>query len=465
MSPFDAAMVAVEPISQPQHVAGVLILSPPEDADPGYVDELYHSAVTEPGPIDPRLRRYAHRGLDTGGIWVWHDDDDLDISKHFQRRTLSHDRGGDEFWRLVSEIYAERLDPYRPMWMMYLIDGLDDGRFALVTKVHHAVMDGVAGFHFITDALSADPTRRSMPQLFGDQQAQPTAQKTSAHSKRLTNPFTVLRSLVNASTTGAELVEKVVTGELSDVVARMTTDTTMPVVGAPYTRFNARAGDERAIAAGSWLKNRIHAIQEKAGVTGNDVIVATIGGVLRAWLLGHGELPDRSLTSLCPITVRSRDDRGQGNMFGAWLCPLGTDLEDPAKRLDLVHRSMSEGKQRVADRGSAASLLLLVPTQVTTVLSPRLPIPKIRTGYNVPITKVPGPPTDMYWNGAHVDEIYPVAMIYDGLALTVTVCSYADRISLTYLAGQDVVPDIAELIRLTEASLAELEAAVGSSDG
>ena len=463
MSPFDAAMVAVEPISQPQHVAGVLILSPPDDAGPDYLDELYRNALAGTDPIDPRLRRYAHRGVDTGGIWVWRDDDNLDITQHFHRRTLPPDADRDDFWRLVSEIYAERLDRSRPMWAMYLIDGLADARFAFVTKVHHAVMDGVAGFHFISDALSPDPARRSMPHIYGDQRGQPTRETTSAR-RGLPNPFTVLRSLVNAAASGAELVEKVVTGEVSNVVASLTTDTTMPHVGAPYTRFNSRAGDERAIAAGSWSRNRIHAVQEKAGVTGNDVVVAMIGGVLRSWLLDHGELPERSLVSLCPITVRGHErgpDGEQGNNFGVWLCPLGTDLDDPAQRLDLIHRSMSEGKRRVADRGSAASLLLLIPSQATTVLSPRLPIPKIRTGYNVPITNVPGPRTEMYWNGAHVDEIYPVAMIYDGLALTVTVCSYADHISLTYLAGRDVVPDIGELTDLTERSLAELEAAVG----
>jgi len=151
-----------------------------------------------------------------------------------------------------------------------------------------------------------------------------------------------------------------------------------------------------------------------------------------------------------------------GNQFGLWLCPLGTDLRDPVERLDLVHRSMSEGKQQVASRGSAASLLLLVPTQALTVLLPKVPIaPKVRTGHNVPISNVPGPRTEMYWNGAHVEEIYPVGTVYDGLTLTVMVCTYADRTGFSYLTGPDVMPDIGAVIGLTERSLAELEAAVG----
>jgi WS/DGAT/MGAT family acyltransferase len=464
LDPLDAAMVTVEPMSHPMHVAAVLILSPPDDAGPGYVDELYRETLAATDPIDPRLRRYPHRGLDTGGIWVWRDADNLDISQHVKRRTLPRGAGRDEFWRLISELYAERLDRSRPMCMLYLIDGLDDGRFAFYVKLHHAVMDGVAGFQLIADALSTDPTRRSMPPLYAAQHDEPTARATSA-GWRLPNPFTMLRSLLGAATSSAALVEKVVTGEVSNLVASITTDTTLPPLAAPYTRFNGRLGHERTITAGSWSKNRIRAVQDKAAVTGNDVVVAVIAGVLRSWLLDHGELPEQSLVALCPITVRGRQegpDDGHGNMFGLWPCPLGTDLEDPAARLDLIHRSMSEGKQQVASRGSAASLLLLVPTQALNVLLPKVPFaPKVRTGSNVPISNVPGPPTEMYWNGAHVEEIYPVGTVYDGLTLTVMGCSYADRISFSYLTGPDVMPDIEAVVPLTERCLAELETAVG----
>jgi diacylglycerol O-acyltransferase / wax synthase len=467
MDPFDAAMVAAESVSQPQHVAAVLILSPPAGAEPGYVDELYRSALASPGPIEPRLRRYAHRGLDTGGVWMWRDDERLDLSRHFRRTTLPKGADMDDFWQLVSEIYAERLDRSRPMWNMHLIDGLPDGRFCFLTKVHHAVMDGVAGFNFIAEALSEDEDRRSMPHIFGarDVDSAATAQKsTGRRGMRSPNPFGAIRSLVNAAASGAALVEKTASGEVSNLVAGLKTDTTVAPMAAPYTRFNGKAGDHRSIAAGSWPKSRFRAIEKRAEVTANDVVLAVIGGVIRDWLLDRDELPDRSLVSLCPVTVRSHHrgpDNNHGNQFGVWLCPLATDTDAAADRLDLVHRSMAEGKARVAERGSAVSMLLLAPVQLTTILSPHLPIPKIRAGYNLPITKVPGPKTEMYWNGAHVEAIYPVAMIYDGLAMTVTVCSYADQLSLTYLAGEDVIPDIADLVDRTEHALADLETAVG----
>ena len=251
----------------------------------------------------------------------------------------------------------------------------------------------------------------------------------------------------------------------SNALASLTTDTIVAPLAAPYTRFNGRLGHERSVAAGSWPKHRIRAVQAAAGVTGNDVVTAVVGGVLRSWLLDHGELPERSLVGACPITVRGHErgpDDGHANMFGVWLCPLGTDLGDPAERLDLIHRSMLEGKHQVASCGSGASMLLFAASIAPTVLLPILPgAPKVRTGYNLPISNVPGPRAEMYWNGAHVEEIYPVSTVYDGQALNVTMCSYADRVGFGYAAGADVVPDIDTLIPLTERCLTELEAAVG----
>jgi diacylglycerol O-acyltransferase len=460
LDPLDAAMMTAESVSNPMHVGAVLILSPPQDAGPGYVDELYREALAGNDPIDPRLRRYPHRGVDTGGMWVWRDTDTVDMSQHCQRRTVS--AGG--FWQLIAELDAERLDRSRPMWMSYLIDGLDGGRFAFYVKVHHTVIDGVAGFQMIADALSTDAQHRSMPPFYADRRHKSALPPTSTGLvSRLVAP---LRSLVDTAASSVGLIGRVVTGEVSTVVDSLVGHTTVLPFGAPYTRFNGRLGPERAVAAGSWPKDRINAVQQAAGVTGNDVVTAVVAGVARRWLLDRGELPGQSLVAICPITVRHREhataNDQHGNMFGLWLCPLGTNLDDPAARLDLIHQSMSEGKQWVAKRGSAASLLTIAGSIAATVVFPLLPFtPKVRTGYNLPISHVPGPQAEMYWNGAHIEEMYPVSTVYDGQALNVTTCSYADRVGFGYAAGAEAVPDIDTLIPLTEQCLTELESAVG----
>ncbi|MCV7199352.1 wax ester/triacylglycerol synthase family O-acyltransferase [Mycobacterium angelicum] len=461
LDPLDAAMMTAELVSSPMHVGAVLVLSPPADAGPNYVDELYSWTLDAGDSIDPRLRRYPHHGVDTGGLWVWRDVDSVDLSQHCQR--VRAPAGDGAFWRLIGELDAIRLDRSRPMWMSYLIDGLDEGRFAFYIKVHHTVIDGVAGFRMIADGLSADPGQRSMAPFYADRRDGSTpSTPSSGLLTRLTAP---LRSVVGKAATSVRLIERVITGELTTVIDSLVGHTTVLPLGAPHTRFNRRLGLERAVSAGSWPKSRIQAVQRAAGVTANDVTTALVAGAVRQWLRGRRELPDQSLVAICPITVRGRagdlSREQHGNMFGLWLCPLGTDLDDPAARLDLIHRSMSEGKRWVGRRGSAPSLLTAAGSIAATVIFPTLPFtPKIRTGYNVPISHVPGPADEMYWNGAHVEEIYPVSTVYDGQGLNVTTCSYADRVGFGYVAGAEVVPDIESLIPLTEACLAELETAL-----
>lgn len=460
---LDAAMMTAELLSSPMHVGAVLVLSPPADAGPDYVDGLYGEALAGNKSIDPRLRRYPHRGLDTGGMWVWRDRDIVDVSQHCQRRTVSG--GHDGFWRLIGELDAQRLDRTRPMWMSYLIDGLEDGRFAFYIKVHHTVIDGVAGFGMIADALSTDPMRRSMSPFYADRRRESAPPPTSTGLLNLL--VAPVRSLVGTTASSVGLIERVVAGELSTVVNSLVGHTTVLPFGAPYTRFNGRLGPERAVCAGSWTKKRIQAVQRAAGVTANDVVTEIAAGVMRHWLRDRGELPKRSLVAICPITLRGRQrdpsSDQHGNRFGLWLCPLGTDVDDPVARLDLIHRSMAEGQRWVAKRGSTASLLTHAGSIAATVIPPLLPFtPKIRTGFNVPISHVPGPKNEMYWNGAHIEEMYPVSTVYDGLALNVTTCSYADRVGFGYVAGRDVVSDIDALIPLTEQCLVELETAVGA---
>jgi diacylglycerol O-acyltransferase / wax synthase len=464
LDPLDAAMITADVLSNPLNIGAVLLLSPPPDAGPGYVDDIYQDSLAGGDPVDPRLRRYPHHGMETAGGWVWREADAIDLSRHCKRSTLAPGAGRAGLWRLISELHAEHLDRSRPMWMSYLIDGLDDGQFAFYIKLHHTVMDGVAGLQTLTDALSADPQRRSIPAFYADRFVGPQgpAQHQGGH---LPNPLSLLGSGLRIATSAVTLAEHVLMGEVTGTLASLTGDTTMLPVSAPYVRFNGRLGPDRAVAAATWPKSRFQAFASKADVTANDVVTAVIAGALRHWLHNEGELPRRSLVAICPITVHghelSRSER-HGNMFGAWLCPLGTNLTDPAERLDLIHRSMSEGKHQVAVRGAAASLVLIAASVAPTVLLPMMPFaPKTHVGYNLPISHVPGPTDEMYWNGAHVEDIYPVSAVYDGQALNITTCAYADRIGFGYIAGGETFPDIAELIPLTEQALTELEKTVG----
>lgn len=456
-------MITADVVSSPLNIGAVLILSPPPDSKPGYVDELHQGSLAG-ATFNPRLRRHPHRGIGTGGGWVWEEADEIDLHRHCLRRTLPPGSGDIALWQLISTLHAGPLDRSRPMWMSCLIDGFDDRRFALYIKLHHTVMDGVSGLQTLVGALSPDPHRRSMPAFYADPCTGHDDATTHRH-RRLPDPLALVRSSIRHTASSVALAERVATGMAAGALAGLFGGTTMTPFAAPYVRFNERLGHERAVIAASWPRRRFQAFTTKSGVTANDVVTAVIAGALREWLSDHDELPQRSLVAICPISVHGRElNRSElhGNMFGAWLCPLGTDLPDPAERLDLIHRSMLVGKQHVKARGAAASLILLAPGIASTVLPPMLPLrPRIHVGYNLPISHVPGPRTEMYWNGAHVEQIYPISAVYDGQGLNVTTCSYADRIGFGYVADREILPDIGELVPLTEQALTELERATG----
>lgn len=460
MSPLDAAMITGDVLLHPINIGAVLILAPPDDAGPDFADHLYRGSATSTAPVDRRLRRAAYRGPGTGGLWAWRDADP-DLDHHLSRRTLPAGSGRDELWRLIGDLHSRPLDRSRPMWEAYLIDGLPDGRLAFYIKVHHILVDGVAGLQMITEGLTTDPARRDMPPFFA---ARPeAATRRSGGSGR--NLFAPLQKLAGIAGSGVDLLRKFGQGQVRNALAVLSGETSIPAVGAPFTPFNHRLGPSRAVVGASWDKARIRAVQKATGTSAHDVVTSIVGGALRSWLADHDSLPGPSLVAICPITVRARDSvaGSGGNRFGAWLCPIGTDLTDPLQRLRRVHRSMMAGKRHVAQHGSGASLSLLVPSITSTIMQAVAPFGvHLRTGYNVPISSVPGPREERYWNGAHVEELYPVSAVFDGQTLNVTICSYAGKVGIGYVADADVMPDLATLVPRTEECLRELEAAVAA---
>ena len=476
-------MLAGEKFGSAMHVGVLLILTPPPDADlDGYVDRLYRDSLITGQKVDARLRRHPHRGPRTGGVWVWREVEEIDLREHVHRVTLTPGSGPDDLWELVSELHGGRLDLSVPLWTSYLIDGLPDGRFALYIKIHHTVIDGVGGLRMISESLSTDPSIRSLPPFYADKgngdvpgaadktPAAPTSkpEPDGARRPRLPGPFAAVRAVADAAAAGLDLTRRVAAAELANIVGAMVTDSVVPPFDAPHTRFNAKLGPRRAAAGTSLDRERIRAVREAAEVTSNDVVTALIAGALRAWLLERDQLPERTMVAMCPVSVRDRDglaegESNSGNKFGLGLCPLGTDVADPVERLDFIHLAMTNIKNQVVTKGSDAMLAVMGPAIGSTVVLPLLPFSTLLpASCNMAISNVPGPTEEMYYNGAHLDEIYPVSSVFDGMGLNVTVCNYADRVGIGYVTDADVMPRVAELIPLTEQALAELEAALSA---
>lgn len=466
LDPIDALMLAGELISSPMHVGVLIVMTPPAGEDPAsFADHLYTDSLTQAYPVHQRLRRRLHRGIDTGLLWVWHDATEVDLRQHVHRVTLPPGGGRQSLWELISRLHGERLDMSAPLWKGYLIDGLPGGRFALYIKVHHILIDGVGGLQMIGESLSPDPARRSMPPFYAAKT--PATGPSPARRMRLANPLAALRAVADAAAAGLDLTRKVAQAELATVLGSLVSDSVVAPLEAPRTRFNTRLGPLRSATGISLGRQRIRAVETAAGVTGNDVVTAVIAGALRAWLAARDELPDRTLVAMCPVSVRTHDDSGAaqgGNRFGLGLCPLGTDVTDPAARLALIHAAMSTVKQQVRSNGPGAMLAVMGPAIGSTVALPLLPFSTgVPPSCNLAISNVPGPRAEMFYNGAHVDEMYPVSTAFDGMGLNVTACSYADRVGVGYVSDAAMMPDIDELDALTEQALAELEDAVGVS--
>ncbi len=485
---MDSLMLAGERLGSAMHVGVVLILTPPAGVDAGeYVNALYADSLIGAHEVEPRLRRHPYHGTDTRGVWVWRELPEIDLRKHLFRETLRPGSDLGALWQLVSELHSERLDMSAPLWASHLIDGLPDGRFALYIKVHHTVIDGVGGLQMIRESLSSDPDRRAMPPFYADKGAgkgagkgaveQPQHEPREEKRSKPFSPFGAVRAIADAAAAGLDLTRRVATAELANIIGSMVTDAVVPPFAAPHTRFNKKLSPRRAAIGTTLERARIRAVAEAAGVTGNDVITALIAGALRSWLIERDELPDETLVAMCPVTVRERDretDRAEdsgpgkgthsGNQFGLGLCPLGTDIDDPAERLALIHGAMNNIKRQVTEKGSDAMLAVMGPAIGSTVVFPLLPFGALMPpSCNMAISSVPGPRAEMYFNGSHLDEIYPVSSVYDGMGLNVTVCSYADRLGVGYVTDALLVRDMDELVRLTEQAFEELEAALGLS--
>ncbi|WP_059014122.1 wax ester/triacylglycerol synthase family O-acyltransferase [Mycobacterium sp. M26] len=449
ISPTDSMFLLAESREHPMHVGGLQLFEPPEDAGPEFIRDIYSAMLTFED-VQPTFRK--HPGELFGGIanLAWSFDHDIDLEYHLRRSALPSPGRVRELLELTSRLHGTLLDRHRPLWEAHLVEGLNDGRFAVYTKVHHALVDGVSAMKMMRRALSDDPqdTDLRAPWNIGPRQRTKTVSRSSR-----------LGGLARAAGSVAGLAPSALTLARAALLEQQLT---LPF-GAPKTMFNVPIGGARRCAAQSWPIKRVVAVKDASGVTVNDVILAMCAGALRAYLLEQDALPDRPLVAMVPVSLRSEDDTSSGgNQVGAILCSLATDLDDPAERLDTIHASMRGNKEVFTQLPRLQQLALSAFNMAPLTLALVPPLAQAaQPPFNLVISNVPGAREPLYWRGARLDGNYPMSIALDGQALNITLSNNADNLDFGLVGCRRSVPHLQRLLGHLEDSLAGLEEAVG----
>jgi WS/DGAT/MGAT family acyltransferase len=448
MSPTDSVFLLGESREHPMHVGGLSLYEPPQGAGREFVREFYDGLVAQQDFQPTFLKRPA---TFFGGIanLGWSYDKDLDINYHVRRSGLPSPGRVRDLLELTSLLHSSLLDRHRPLWEAYVIEGLKDGRFAVYTKMHHSLIDGVSALKLMQRAQSNDPDDHEIRAPWSLRKPK---RKSAASSSRLSSLMRTAGSLAALAPSTVSLAR----------AAFFEQQLTLPF-GAPRTMLNVKIGGARRCAAQSWSVDRIKNVKNAAGVTLNDVVLAMCSGALRYYLLEQDALPDTPLLAMVPVSLRTEDEADAGgNLVGAILCNLATDIEDPANRLQAISDSMQSNKKVFSQlpRPQALALsavnmgalaLAAVPGWVSSTPPP----------FNLIISNVPGPREQLYYGGARLDGSYPLSAILDGQALNITLVSNAGTLDFGLVGCRRSIPHLQRLLAHLESSLKDLERAVG----
>tara|TARA_Y100001001_G_scaffold154097_1_gene168468 strand:- start:151 stop:1329 length:1179 start_codon:yes stop_codon:yes gene_type:complete len=389
------------------------------------------------------------------GQWHWDEDHQFDIDHHFRHEALPKPGRIRELLSLVSAEHSNLLDRERPLWEAHLIEGIRGRQFALYTKVHHSMVDGISAMRMGMRALSPDPQERDLPPVW--------AYKPKKRGRGVSSPVDAVSSLARLTAGASRQIATVpaLAREIYRVTQKAKDDPDfVSIFQAPDTILNQCITGSRRFAAQSYSLPRLKKLAAAFNCTLNDVVLSMCGHALREYLISQNALPNAPLIAMVPMSLR-KDDSAGGNQIAMILANLGTHICDPANRLRVVQASVKEAKQRFAQMSPEEILnftaLSMAPTglNLLTGLAPKW------RAFNVIISNVPGPKEPLYWNGAQLQGQYPVSVVLDRIALNMTLTSYRDQIEFGLIACRRTLPSMQRLLDYLEQSIDDLEIAAG----
>ena len=452
LSPLDVSFLYMETPTTAMHVGGVAVFQPPEE---GFDYERLVELISRRIALVPRYRQKVRfiPGRIANPVWV--DDEDFDVTYHVRRSALPKPGNDGQLRDLVGRLMSRQLDRNRPLWEIYLVEGLEGDKVGIVTKTHHAMVDGVSAVDIGTVILDVTPEPREVPADGWSPRSEPGAAALVVGAvtdlvKRPTQAVDTARAAVVDARATAGKASAVASGVLSSVVSMARP--------APASPLNVPIGEQRRFGMAATDLDDYKRVRKVHGGTVNDVVLATVAGALRSWLMTRGEpvTPTTTIRAMVPVSVRG-EGKEMGNRVSSYFVDLPVGEGNPVMRLHQVSFAMRGHKESGQSVGADAIVQMsgFAPPTIHS-LGARVASSFTRRLFNLVVTNVPGPQFPLYAAGARMLSMYPVVPLAKGQAVACGLTSYDGGVYYGFNADRDAMSDIDVLAGLVEESLAEL---------
>jgi WS/DGAT/MGAT family acyltransferase len=457
LTAVDASFLTNETSTSHMHIGAILVFEGPA---PLYVDLVEH--VRGKLTKVPRFRqRLAVPPLEAGRP-LWADDVNFNLTYHIRHTALPAPGGEVQLMRLAGRVFSQQLDRSKPLWEMWLVQGLERDRFAILTKTHHAMVDGIAGVDIGTVLFDLEPIPEPAP-VEDEWRPQPFPGTVDLISRGASDlaaaPVKLAERAIDAAQHPEHAVRRV--AEALEGVSEVAAAFADP---APDVPLNQEIGPHRRFVFTRSKLETFKQIKNTLGGTVNDVVLAVVTGALRKWLHRRGiRTEGLELRALVPVSIRAEDERGNvGNQLAAMRGPLPVYLEDPVRRLRVITEQM-EGLKRSKQALGAEVIARFNDFAPPTLLAQAARINFSTRLFNLIVTNVPGPQIPLYVLGRELEEVIPVAFLPENHALAIAIMSYNGRIDFGLLADYDSMEDVLVIADGIEESVAELEEAAAAA--